>query len=71
MRPKSCCKGCEKREVGCHGKCADYISFRKELDAINEKKWEATQEKFWKVGKDLPLKKEVRRRTRRLIDDGR
>ena len=29
--PNSPCKNCEKRHVGCHGKCADYISFKKEV----------------------------------------
>lgn len=25
------CKGCTKREVGCHGKCEDYIASKKRL----------------------------------------
>lgn len=26
------CKGCKRREVGCHGRCDDYSEFRKSLD---------------------------------------
>ena len=28
------CKGCEKRELGCHGKCEAYKEFRKKYDEI-------------------------------------
>ena len=35
---KSPCMGCEKREVGCHGRCGAYKAFRDELDAINERR---------------------------------
>lgn len=31
------CKGCEKRRVGCHDKCEDYISFKKE-SSVEKKK---------------------------------
>lgn len=31
------CKGCESREVGCHGRCEKYKAFRKQHDAIKEK----------------------------------
>ena len=30
MRPQAPCKDCEKRELGCHGKCAEYQAFREE-----------------------------------------
>lgn len=40
MWPKSNCKGCEKREVGCHAKCSDYLSFREQLDKIKEEKYD-------------------------------
>lgn len=32
------CKGCKKRELGCHSTCPEYIQFRKELDRANELK---------------------------------
>ena len=31
------CKGCEKRYVGCHSKCPDYLAFKKAHDALLEK----------------------------------
>ena len=31
-RPKAVCKDCKKRNPGCHSKCQDYISFKKELE---------------------------------------
>ena len=32
------CKNCEKRRLGCHGRCKAYKAFRDELDAINERR---------------------------------
>lgn len=32
------CKGCTKREVGCHGKCEDYKTFKNEMTAVNKKR---------------------------------
>lgn len=32
------CRFCEKREVGCYGKCPDYKAFRQELDEKNERR---------------------------------
>ena len=29
------CKGCEKRYIGCHSECDDYIKERQELDKKN------------------------------------
>lgn len=31
------CKGCEKRYIGCHSECEDYIQETKELKERNEK----------------------------------
>lgn len=31
-----CCYKCEKRHVGCHGSCEDYLRERKALDEFNE-----------------------------------
>lgn len=31
------CKGCDKREIGCHSTCKDYISFKEEAEALREK----------------------------------
>lgn len=38
MKPEAPCKGCTKREVGCHSTCPDYISFKNETDKMNELK---------------------------------
>lgn len=39
------CKGCDKREVGCHAVCEEYIAFRKAKDKLNaELKKKAMQE---------------------------
>lgn len=32
------CKDCDKRFVGCHANCPDYISFKNALDTFKEKK---------------------------------
>lgn len=32
----SCCKGCEKRSIGCHSSCEDYIDYREELEQIKQ-----------------------------------
>lgn len=32
------CHGCTRREVGCHGKCADYLAWREERDKLNEER---------------------------------
>jgi hypothetical protein len=66
--PKSNCKGCERREVGCHIDCPDYIRFRKEVDELNEARKRIHTQEFWKV-EDIPLKKESRHQTRRLAVD--
>lgn len=33
------CKGCEKREIGCHGKCELYQTYANERDRINKEKY--------------------------------
>ena len=40
------CKGCDKRYVGCHAKCENYIKFRKELTKRKEK--ERKNRLLWK-----------------------
>ena len=32
------CKGCQDREVGCHGKCTKYIEWNKQVEEIREKR---------------------------------
>ena len=33
---KSPCKGCEKRKLGCHDICADYIEYKKRAADMND-----------------------------------
>lgn len=33
----TCCKGCEKRQVGCHVTCEDYIEFTKKNEEEKKK----------------------------------
>ena len=35
----NCCKDCEKRHVGCHGVCQEYISQKAEHDAQREREY--------------------------------
>ena len=35
MKIKNKCFGCEKRTVGCHSTCEDYLEFRKQKDNEN------------------------------------
>ena len=30
------CRYCEKRDVGCHGKCSDYKEWKAESDKLHE-----------------------------------
>lgn len=32
----TCCKGCTKRYVGCHGSCEEYNAQKKRHDDVNE-----------------------------------
>jgi hypothetical protein len=32
-----CCKNCEKRYIGCHSTCDEYITYRAAKDEENEK----------------------------------
>ena len=34
------CKNCERRELGCHDNCPDYLTYRAELDEVNRQKRE-------------------------------
>ena len=38
------CKGCERREIGCHAKCKDYAEFKAELKKLNEKRKRVAEE---------------------------
>ena len=49
MWPKSTCKNCDKRSIGCHTTCKEYIEFREELDkikAIKDETYRGTYNSF-------------------------
>ena len=37
INTKGPCLNCERREVGCHNKCNDYISYKKDVEELREK----------------------------------
>lgn len=37
------CKDCEKRYLGCHSSCDDYISYRKDRDKFLKDRFEARE----------------------------
>lgn len=32
------CKGCQRREIGCHGKCPDYVAWQEEHEKEKAKR---------------------------------
>ena len=54
MKPKTPCKDCERRELGCHANCQDYISF---TEALREEKG-----KYIEWLRNISWKKETRLR---------
>lgn len=42
--PKCPCRGCGKREIGCHGKCGEYADWSAEVRRINQIRWEYEQQ---------------------------
>ena len=34
--PSAPCKGCEKRYIGCHSKCLDYMDFQQKAALISQ-----------------------------------
>ncbi len=56
------CLNCNKRHLGCHSTCEDYISFRKERDKYNEK---VRNDKYIsKMVSDINYERSKRRRRR-------
>lgn len=43
------CKDCERRKIGCHGSCPDYISYKEELDKANAILDEEHRNHYWKT----------------------
>lgn len=36
--PQSPCRDCQRRQVGCHGSCREYLAFREEWEKFRQ--WE-------------------------------
>ena len=43
IRNESPCLNCEERHDGCHSKCERYLSYRAELDRINEERFRESE----------------------------
>ena len=37
------CKNCQKRFVGCHNQCLEYIDWRQQLDVLKQQKDESAE----------------------------
>ena len=33
------CKGCEKRVLGCHSTCPDYLEFKAKCEKVRQARW--------------------------------
>jgi len=56
------CYKCEDREVGCHGKCEKYISFRNEMEEIRT---QIAKERMKYSAHNRQMKEQVARALRR------
>lgn len=43
------CLGCERRELGCHGKCNDYKQFKVDLEEAKKKQSKYVQDRIYHV----------------------
>lgn len=50
------CRGCEKRQVGCHGGCPDYKAFKEKLETVNTLRRQDS-EAYWFVYRHVPSKR--------------
>jgi len=41
------CRNCSKRVLGCHSNCKDYIDWKKNIDAVNEKRRSIERSKYY------------------------
>lgn len=60
------CKGCEKRRVGCHDKCEDYISLKKE-SSVEKKKMQDDNIKPYSIAHTRASLKALRRGRQRNV----
>lgn len=50
---KGPCKNCERRKLGCHTICPDYIKYRKSIDDASLKRREVDQYAGWFCSKKV------------------
>lgn len=55
------CLLCERRTVGCHGKCDEYKAFRTKLDTINEENRADTDVRQYLAEKHAKMKRKFYR----------
>lgn len=65
-KEKDACYGCEKRVVGCHSSCADYLAYRK---ALTDKKCKIYKERNQeKMIRDYRIKAALRVQHKKDVD---
>lgn len=57
---KSTCKDCNKRYIGCHGSCEEYLAFKSEKDSVKKMSAETN---------DISLKLRDEQRTKLLLEN--
>lgn len=56
------CRYCEKRTIGCHGRCDKYMEYKRERDAMKQRQFESDQNI---VALDSRIRDRVERRRKR------
>lgn len=44
-----CCFNCEKRQIGCHGNCEEYIEYQKDNEIERKETHKDTEERYFKI----------------------
>ena len=62
---KAPCKDCEKRYIGCHGRCEKYLEFKKANDErLKQKSLEIDADQY-AIDNTMRIRRSWQRRTRR------
>ena len=54
------CKNCEKRVLGCHSTCEEYLAYKKSVGEVKEKRREARQYHIYMSERFKQMQKEER-----------
>lgn len=57
MDNNRCCKGCEKRYVGCHSTCEEYKEYRKGKDEEKQAKYNSREVEVYLARKTIKKRK--------------